>query len=408
MLAKRWDYAEGMSGLPEAMETAGAEWMPFGPPFADGTQIRVATDFGGYELEYAALRRYVGVMGLTQRGVIDISGEDRIDFLHRLVTQDIRAMQPGQASRALMLDAKGRVQADLIVTHGQSTTRLELDRFDIAATLEDLNGKLFAEDVTIADRSAELDLIALLGPASLSLWQEAAGTNAPERDRVWTSVEHGGAKLSVLRWDQCGVPGLRIEVPAEKSSGWWEHLLTCAGYEPQAEDPGLLDTPQAAALAERRRRGLRGRPVGWSAYNTARVESGEPVYHIDFGPDCLPAEAGLLEETVSFTKGCYTGQEAVARMKSLGHPKRLLVGLLVEGEVVPVAGTQLFEPDAESRPGREIGVITSSAPSPLRGGAPVAVAMVRWGRHAPQTPVLLAAEGQWVAGRVVYRESLLK
>ena len=215
-----------------------------------------------------------------------------------------------------------------------------------------LDARLFAEDVTmeaVADRS----VLWLLGPAAVRLLAAVAGDGAAERVGAAAGTHHAveaeGARLTAYRWDLGGVLGVRLIVPDEGLVAVHRALLEAAGYEPG----GTTD----AEAAERRRASLRGRPVGWSAFNTVRVEGGVPLYHVDFGPDSLPAETGLLDEAVSFTKGCYLGQEVVARMKSLGHPKKLLVGLRVEGDAVPMAGSQVVEPGDKQK---VIGGVTSS------------------------------------------------
>ena len=199
-------------------------------------------------------------------------------------------------------------------------------------------------------------------------------------------------------------------------------MLAAAGHE--SVDPATLSPEDAAAFAERRRASLRGRPVGWSAFNTVRIEEGVPLYHVDFGPTSLPAEVPGphgIDAAVSFTKGCYLGQEVVARMKSLGHPKKLLVAFRVDeqtheqkaeqaGEVtadeatpgpLPVAGAQVFDAD---NPTKVIGAVTSSAASPLAGQTAVGFAMVRWGRHRTGTALRMPADGRLIDARVVAQD----
>ncbi|MCC7406605.1 MAG: aminomethyltransferase family protein, partial [Phycisphaeraceae bacterium] len=144
------------------------------------------------------------------------------------------------------------------------------------------------------------------------------------------------------------------------------------------------------------KRTILGRGIGWMAYNTARIEAGSPLFHVDFGPDSLPHETAILSQAVSFTKGCYLGQEIVARMQSLGHPKRLLVGLRLPDDRLPIAGSQVLTAD-----GQVVGAVTSSTLSPLLGQTAIALAVVKWGRHEPGTTLRVAAEGAIVDARVV-------
>ncbi|MEM8495321.1 MAG: glycine cleavage T C-terminal barrel domain-containing protein [Planctomycetota bacterium] len=399
--------------LRERMDAAGACWMPFGPPAVEAnggvaSQHEVAEDFGQFEAEYAALRRTVGVMHLPWRRVLPISGTDTRSFLHALLTHEIQGMLGGDSRPAFLLDAKGLIQSDLIVHFGDAGSWLELDAFDAGAVHTILDSKLFAEDVQLEpawSTEAELPMrtcFALIGPACFALLDalraEPAGSDVPatSEDGVHQVVnlrcaDDRSVAASLYRQDDAGVPALRVWVPTERAAEFYAAALDATGF--LSQDP----TEDPETFAARRRDSLRGRPVGWSAYNTARIEAGTPLFHVDFGPNNLPAEATLVESHVSFTKGCYPGQEAVARMKNLGHPKKMLVALQVENEGVPIAGTEVFDADDA---GRVIGAITSSAASPLRGQRALAIAMMRWGRHEPGTRVKVAADGQLVDASV--------
>eukprot|EP00752_Nemacystus_decipiens_P013715 g12168.t1 len=355
----------------------------------------------------------MAVLHLPQTELIQLTGEEVKPFLHNMLSQDINAMKGGDTKRSFLLDAEGHVLADAYVHHGDDSTWLELDRFDIDATIQMLDSRLFAEDVTIENIAESLTTIALLGPASGQLLAKVAthtvGDMTTDNIIAMPDTTHvvkiGERLVSVCRRDLGKTLGLRLFVPTEHAEAIHQTLLDAAGYEPNAE----ID----ADHAERRRDSLRGRPVGWSAYNTARIESGIAVYHIDFGPDSLPAEAGELafEEAVSLTKGCWLGQEAVARMHNLSHPKRLLVGLKLPTDALPVAGTQVFEHDEDKRAkaprGGQIGGITSSTLSPLLGRSGLAFAVMKWGRHKPGTKVAVPVEGAMVEA-VVFRGHPLK
>ena len=379
---------------------AGAEFIAYGP--GDGA-VEVADGFGRYEAEYAAIRRHVGIMHRPQRAVLAFTGADRQDFLHRMLTQDINALKGGSTVRAFQLNVKGRILADLIVHHGDEDTWLEMDRFDLPEVRELFDRYLFADDVVMQDLTDQRTALALHGPASIELLQALSEEDAtPVADMPGTHhvLTFASVKVTVYRRDACGVPGFGLWVPSDKASEVYRALLGAAGYEAEAPDPSA-DPDAAAAFAERRRSSLRGRPVGWSAFNTARIEAGSPIFHIDFGHDSLPAETALLDQAVSFTKGCYLGQEIVARMHSLGHPRRVLVGLRVDADELPVAGTQVLEPtNPDSADGPDaltptqdvIGGVTSSSVSPLLGRRPVVFAVLKWGRHTPGTRVLIPAE----------------
>ena len=126
----------------------GADFISYGP--AD-SPIEVAEGFGQYEAEYAAIRQRVGIMHLPHRAVLSFTGSDRQDFLHRMLTQNINTLKGGSTVRAFQLNQKGRVIADLLVHHGDESTWLEMDRFDLPEVHKVYESHLFADDVTIED-----------------------------------------------------------------------------------------------------------------------------------------------------------------------------------------------------------------------------------------------------------------
>ena len=383
-----------MPSIRDLQAHAGAEFIAFGPPPAEGG-AEIAHDFGRVELEYAAIRQRVAIMHLPQRGLLRVTGSDRQDFLHRMMTQDINALAGGATTRAFQLNEKGRIVADAFVHHGDSDTWLELDRLDLPDLHKLLEGHLFTEDLAIEDFTPRREALALHGPAAIALARQLHETGTDPGD-IAPGTHHvlslAGTTVTAYRHDDAGVPCLRLLADAARAGELYAALLAAAGYEPGGDEQA------DAAYAERRRQTLRGRPVGWAAYNTARIEAGSPLFHVDFGPDSLPPETGLQDATVSFNKGCYIGQEVVARIHSLGHPRRVLVGLRFDTDELPVAGTQILNDDAD--PSKILGGITSSTLSPLRGGAAIAFAVVKWGQHEPDTRLTTFAEGRPVKATV--------
>ena len=381
-----------------------AETMVYGPPLEDGSVVQIIESAGAFEAEYAAMRRHVGILPMPQRGILQLTGADVKDYLHRLCTQNINALAGGSTVRAFQLDEKGQIAADLIVHHGDASTWLEGDAFDLPWLAELLEARMFTEDVTIEDWRGKRAFFWLLGPAAVRLLTAVADdADAAGRVGSMPGTHHvlnlaGDFGVTCYRWDLGSVLGVRVAVPTKEAGALFEALLKAAGYEHGSE----VD----AAFAARRRESLRGRPVGWSAFNTVRIEEGVPWPHVDFGRNSLPAEVPGpqgIDAAVSFNKGCYLGQEVVARMKSLGHPKKLLVGLTFEadGDVaaaeLPMAGAQIFEAGEKQK---VIGGLTSSTLSPMHGQTPIGMAIVRWGRHQPGTTVRLPAGGRLIEAKV--------
>ena len=321
------------------------------------------------ETEYGRLRNRAAIMDCPHRALIDLAGDDRLDFLHRTLSNDMNGLKPGEGRRAFMLTAKGKIMADLIVLHDHDRTLIDVDAADAAMVVEELDKLLFGEDVQIFAEAIDfLHRLSLHGPDAASIVESLMPETLELTDTalVHQSTIVGGAASLVYRHDVAGVPGFHLWLPAEAASQVWQAIVPA---NPDQE---------------------RAKPLGWLAFNIARLEAGTPLFHVDFGPDSLPGETGLLDEAVSFTKGCYRGQEIVATMKDRGHPSKLLVKWQADGDELPVGGAPVFDSADSTDP---IGAVTSSTPSPLRSGKPIGLAMVKWGHHAPGSELFAAAEG---------------
>jgi folate-binding protein YgfZ len=259
---------------------------------------------------------------------------------------------------------------------------VDVDVYRAAYTAKTLNDFLFSEDVVIADVTGEFHHLAVHGPHAQRILAATAGETPPLDDMRAQGVSVAGVDVIVARRDQTGEVGLELIVPYEQAEKVWETLL--GGDETQGGG------------------GDRVRPVGWFALNIARIEAGTPLYGIDFGPENLPHETGVLTDRVSFTKGCFLGQEIVARIESQGAPKQTLVGLRPSRDLLPIAGSPVYAPaesDA-SGSGPEVGMVTSSTLSPMLGSVPIAFAMLKASHAEPGATVIVSAEGEHVEATV--------
>ena len=321
----------------------------------------LVADYGELEAEYAAIRRGTGILDRPDRGLLELTGADALDLLSRLLTNATPGI--GASVRGFLLARTGRILADVQVMAREDSVLLDLDRTDIEAVKVHIESFIFSEDVQIVDQTLLRHRIELHGP---------------------------DAEIT-----------LSTAFPEERPSTW---SLAVGGSNPMWGSPGWHWMCQSR-MSKRcgrncwRRFPLRARPpraIGWHAYNIARIEAGTPIFHVDFGPDALPHETGILKERVSFTKGCYPGQEVVARMESRGKSKRKLIGLRIEGEGVPLSGTQVFLPDPEDGAvlGEQIGVLTSSTIAPMLGAAVVAFATIKTANAEDGTTLRVMAEGE--------------
>jgi folate-binding protein YgfZ len=374
--AERLKAAVAAAARPGSAETGAfrpaVAWMPYGPDAGDAC-VEMAADLGSPAAEYSAIRRGVGVMDGFTRGTIRVRGADRVAFLQRMVTQDLKELVAGQARESFWLNRKGRVQADLLLAEFGEEMLIDADRFAVGAAAEQLRGFLFSEDVQLEDVTATTGRLSLHGAAALALLGTLGkAPGALEVDRGCGRFTLAGHDVRAVRRDLAGVPGIELFLAPEALVPLVDALLAADMQQPV-------------------------RLVGWHAFNVARIEAGSPLFLVDFGRDALPHETSLIARRVSFRKGCYLGQEVVARMESLGKPKQRLVGVRMHEDRLPVAGAEVHE---EAAGGEVVGAITSSGPAPMLGSACVAFAMLKYASGEPGTRVRVAAEGDWAIGVV--------
>ena len=221
-------------------QVAEAAVLTYGPASETGEAVEVVESFGELEMEYASLRKHCVLVDQPHRGVIEVSGKDRIDFLNRMVTQELKSLSPFRVKRSFWLSPKGRIDCDLRIVDLPSRTLLEMDVHAVARTLGSLNKYIIAEDVTLADWTERTHRLALHGPTSLELLsnvaQNAHGAEAsgpafdellPDRARV---VQLFGAETVVFRDDSCGETGLELVVPVSQALKVYQQLIE-AGHD---------------------------------------------------------------------------------------------------------------------------------------------------------------------------------
>lgn len=412
--------------LHQQAEALIAPWSTSEDPSAEGAgpSVAIVQSFGELELEYAAIRKTCGLFDTPHRGVIEVAGSERLGFLNRMLTQELKNLKPREMRKTFWLNRKGRIDADLRLFETGSSILIDADIHAVKRTLDGLNAFIIADDVTVTDVTAAWSRMALHGPTAGMLLDEL--TETPEGFAGVRELASGGvtkatfvfreateeregdeATVWVVRDDQTGEPGYELFVPRDAAVGVYRRMLEAGS------DPGLTIDGSKPTLGHR----ARLRPIGWHAYNIARIEAGTPIYNLDFGPENLPAETGALEQRVSFTKGCYLGQEIVARMHARGHPKQVLAAFKIETRpeakdaesglsFMPVTGGAVYKMpegglEAFRMDGAEaIGTITSSTLAPMLSAGPVCFAQVKWGLHEAGAKHVVMAEGVPVAAVV--------
>jgi tRNA-modifying protein YgfZ len=303
------------------------------------------------DAQYRQLREECGLLDRSARGKLTISGSEAAEYLQGQLTNDVEALAPGEGQYAALLDRKGHMQADMRVLRiSDEEIWIDTEPEALAPARRHLEMYKIGREVAIADLGAERAILSLIGPRSV----EFAGTAA--------LAENASASTSVGGSD-CLAVGTADGIDLIAKS---------------ADAAGLRETLAAAGAVE----------VGPEAAEVVRIEAGRPRFGAEMSPETMPAEAGIVERAVSFSKGCYIGQEPVARLHYKGRPNRHLRGLELSGPAAAGASLRLGE--------KEVGRIGSAGISPARG--PIGLAIVR--REAePGAELAVGEDG--VTARVV-------
>ena len=276
---------------------------------------------------YRALTDGCGLVDRSERGKLALTGPDAKVFLQGQVTNDVEGLEPGRGCYAAFLTHKGKMLGDLRVLDFGDELLLDTERVALQELFNMIRRYKLGSDVELHKRTLELGLLSLIGPHA---WR-VAGADPLRREHDSTRAEIGGRPVTLVATDL----GVDVFTPAADTAAVRE----------------ALDAPTVPeAVAE-----------------IVRVESGRPRYGVDLDDGVIPQEAGLNERAVSFTKGCYVGQETVARLHYRGKPNRHLRGLRLSAPAATGDALRLGE--------KQVGKLGSVAVSPAHG--PIALALVR-------------------------------
>ena len=358
-------------------EQAEAAFLPY------GSHARVVESYGEVEAEYAAIRKGAALMDAPHRSLAILTGKDRLSFLHNKVTNDTNKLVAGSGCYAYLLNLKGRIVMDMNILQTEEATLVEIDRRLTQDFVQAMEKFVFTEDVRVLDGSEQLGRLTLLGPKASLLLKRVMDAGVETINEPFCHAKRmiGKTTVTVFRNDLAGEPQYELIVPRDQMVDLWQVLHEAGGHEETGDND------------------LNLRAIGWSAFNTARIEAGTPLYGIDITDNHLPMEtAHWYARAVSITKGCYLGQEIVARMHAHHAVARMLVGLRIKGEKLPVAGTDIF--DGGGAAAQQVGIVTSSCTSPMLGNVPVAMGYVKKAFSTAGKEVELLAEGARVNAEV--------
>ena len=306
--------------------------------------------FGNPHFEYSAARTEAALFDFSDRTQLELTGKDRAKFLHNFCTNDVRALPAGSGCEAFVTNVQGKVLGHIFAFAGDESLFVE----SVPHTAERLIGHLsryqISEDVEFHDRSPELATFFLTGPESPVILARLGVDCADLVSLQYRRCLFGEIPVHVRRNDLTRLPGYMLVVPRQLAAMLWK----------QFTDRGV-------------------RLAGSAAWKSLRINACFPEYGVDFTDENLAQEVNRTSTAISFSKGCYLGQEPIARIDALGHVNRQLRGIRLGSGLLPVAGCEVVSADADAR---TIGQITSAAIS-LDNDMTVALAMMRRNFDSP-------------------------
>lgn len=348
--------------------------------------------------EYRALTGGVALIDLSHWGLLRLRGSDRVEFLNSQITGDVATLEPGRSSHAALTTSKGRLVAELFVLKREQELVVVVAQGNVETVFESLDKHIIADDVELANISKDHAILSIEGPACREVvWRIFPNEELPSQPLEFVDKDYQGVPVTVLRNAMAGERGFQLILSGEGSRLIRDYVL------------------QAGV-------GMDMEQCGYVAWNMRRVEAGRPWWDLDVD-NSFPKEC-RLDHLVDYDKGCFLGQETLARMHHRGHPNWLLVGLEAHGAVPPalepppgferfgaaevgalrldrLAGVELRasgEPQAPDA--RVVGRLTSPVFSPASGRF-LSLGSVRHTMAEPGTRFALRVDGQPVELEVI-------
>lgn len=341
-----------------------SEHEKLGAKFGEYFGCALPANYGDAQLEYKFARESVALIDKNYRCVLSFTGADRARYLNAMLTGNIRDLAPGHGNTSLLLSPQGRILAEAETLALEDRVLVISYAMIRAKLVETFDKFIIMDDVTLEDVTDKFGTLALEGPKAPEVVKELCGADLNLLEGfAHVEKQIGGVSCRVIRTSAEQIPGAELLAPRENLGALWNLLLDAA-----------------------KKHG--GGPVGYEALNVLRLEEGVAWYGVDFDENQIPHQAALEDSHISYTKGCYTGQEIVERVRSRGQIQRRRVMLRFSGDAVPRAGEPLFAAPGESSAerGAEIGFVTSAARSP-KFGAVIGMGYVRREQMDPGSKV---------------------
>ena len=301
---------------------------------SDGARLAETPDgpvlltYGDVPAEYEAAREKAVVFDATPRGALCVTGAERAEFLHRILANEVRHLAPGRGNANLLLTSKGKVAQAFELLVDEEEIRLEAPAARIPALAAEVDRYLFAEDVQLEDVSESVAPVEICGPEAAALVSSVLGLELPTWEAgTWLRTDWEGAPLRVAAWPVAGSPGYRLDAGPAAADALWQRFLAAGA-----------------------------RPAGVAVSDILRIEAGQAVFGADVDDNIYPQEA-RLESAFSLEKGCYIGQEVVAKIDTYGGLNKRLVCLRFDHDDPVPRGTELSV--VEDGEARNLGLVTS-------------------------------------------------
>ena len=308
-----------------------------GARFTQVNGAEAVASYGNVPREHATLRATAAIIDLSFRSRLCLTGADRARFLHGQVTNEVRALRTGEGSYAALITAKGRMQSDLNIYSLREELLLDFEPGLTAAVSERLEKYIIADDVQIVDVAPHYGLLSVQGTRAAAIMEELGLTAAlPVKAFSFVKITEATlGELYLMNRARVGTSGFDLFVPTAALGVIAEKLSAAAKS---------VDTVFC----------------GWEAFEIARIEAGIPRFGADMDETNIPLETGLENESISFNKGCYIGQEVISRIRTYSEVAKALRGLRLDNDwkSLPVKGDKLFQGE------KEVGYITSAVFSP--------------------------------------------
>jgi folate-binding protein YgfZ len=305
--------------------------------FAEVNGMEVVDSYGNWLEEHQALTTSAGVFDLSFRSRVCVTGADRARWLNGQVTNNVKDLRTGAGVYAALVSAKGKIQSDLNIYQLRDELLLDFEPGMTESVVKRLETYIIADDVQLMDAAPHYGLLSAQGPQAEAVVKGLGlGVELPAQAMGFVSCgDVSKGEIYLMNHPRAGGKGFDLFVPKKELAGIFEKL-------------------QAAVRA------VGGCFCGWRALETARIEAGIPRYGADMDETNLAPEAGIEPRAISYSKGCYIGQEVIARIRTYGQVTKSLRGLkLADGlTTLPARGDKLYFD------GKEAGYITSALASP--------------------------------------------